>query len=319
MNYNIRKAKLEDEQAVVSIYNYFIENSFAAYSNEKVGTKIFKRYLSESIAFMIFEVEKKFVGFAYLRSYLRFSNFNKSALVAYFILPEYTKKGFRTKILDKLEEIAKSKNIDNLIANISSGNKQSLNFHKKRGFIECGRFKKMGNKFGQDIDIIWVQKLLNDAKLNLKISKISTNSEAKLCAKLMSGSEPWITLQRDYRSSLDLFNNSSKECYIAYYGKQFAGFILLDMKGAFAGYIQSIAVIPGLRNQGIGRKLLKFAENRVFKELSNVFVCVSSFNTKAKKLYLKLGYEIIGELRDFIIKGHSEILMRKQRCPISDY
>jgi len=312
MNYNIRKAKPEDEQTVVSIYNYFIENSFAAYSNEKVGTEIFDKYFSESITFMILEVENKVVGFAYLQFYLRFSNFNKSALVTYFILPENTKKGFGTKILDKLEEIAKSNNIDNLIANISSGNKQSLNFHKKRGFIECGRFKKMGNKFGQDIDIIWVQKFLNDTKLNLEIKKISTDSEAKLCAKLMSESEPWITLKRNYQKSLDLFNNSSKECYIAYYEKQFAGFILLDMKGAFAGYIQSVAVIPGLRNQGIGRKLLKLAEKRIFRELSNVFVCVSSFNPEAKKMYLKLGYEIIGELKDFIINGHSEILMRKQ-------
>ncbi|MCK4695694.1 MAG: GNAT family N-acetyltransferase [Candidatus Cloacimonetes bacterium] len=145
------------------------------------------------------------------------------------------------------------------------------------------------------------------------------DSEAKLCAKLMSESEPWITLKREYKDSLGLFNNPSKECYIAYYGKQFAGFILLDMKGALAGYIQSIAVIPGLRNQGIGKKLLKFTEKRIFKELPNVFVCVSSFNPEAKKMYLKQGYEIIGELKDFIIKGHSEILLRKQICPISDF
>ena len=91
------------------------------------------------------------------------------------------------------------------------------------------------------------------------------------------------------------------------------------MNGAFAGYIQSIAVVPKLRNQGIGKELLKYAEKRIFNEMPNVFICVSSFNQEVKKMYLKCGYEIVGELKDFIIKGQSEILLRKQICPISDF
>ena len=156
-------------------------------------------------------------------------------------------------------------------------------------------------------------------KLNLEIRKISTDSEAKLCAKLMSESEPWITLKKDYQRSLELFNNTNKECYVAYYKKQFSGFILLDMNGAFAGYIQSIAVVPELRNQGIGKELLKYAEKRIFSEMPNVFICVSSFNPEVKNMYLRCGYEIVGELKDFIIQGQSEILLRKQICPISDF
>ena len=148
--------------------------------------------------------------------------------------------------------------------------------------------------------------------IDLEIRKISTHQEAKLCARLMSDSEPWITLKRDYQKSLNLFNNSSKERYIAYLNKQFIGFILLDMKGVFAGYIQSIAVVPKLRIKRIGKELLRFAEKRIFKELENIFMCVSSFNLEAKKMYLKCGYEIIGELKDFVLKGQSEILLRKQ-------
>ena len=148
---------------------------------------------------------------------------------------------------------------------------------------------------------------------DLEIREIATNQDAKLCARLMSDSEPWITLKRDYQKSLNLFNNSSKERYIAYLNKQFTGFILLDMKGVFAGYIQSIAVVPKLRNKGIGKELLRFAEERIFKELENTFICVSSFNHDVKKMYLKYGYEIIGELKDFVVKGQSEILLRKQK------
>jgi [ribosomal protein S18]-alanine N-acetyltransferase len=148
---------------------------------------------------------------------------------------------------------------------------------------------------------------------DLEIRKITTNQDAKLCARLMSDSEPWITLKRDYQKSLNLFNNSSKEHYIVYLKKQFAGFILLEMKGVFAGYIQSIAVVPKLQNKRIGKELLRFAEERIFKELENTFICVSSFNHDVKKMYLKYGYEIIGELKDFVVKGQSEILLRKQK------
>ena len=155
--------------------------------------------------------------------------------------------------------------------------------------------------------------------INLEINKIASPSEAEICAKLMSETEPWITLKRDYQKSLNLFNNSSKECYVAFYGNQFAGFIVLDMKGAFAEYIQSVAVVPELRNWELGKEFINFAEKRIFSEVPNVFMCVSSFNPSAKELYMKLGYEIIGELKNFIVKGHSDILLRKYICPISDF
>lgn len=42
------------------------------------------------------------------------------------------------------------------------------------------------------------------------------------------------------------------------------------------------------------------------------FLCVSSFNPRARALYERLGYELIGELKDFVIDGASELLMRKR-------
>jgi ribosomal protein S18 acetylase RimI-like enzyme len=42
-----------------------------------------------------------------------------------------------------------------------------------------------------------------------------------------------------------------------------------------------------------------------------MFICVSSFNPRAQRFYRRLGYEVIGELKDYIVDGHSEILLRK--------
>ena len=59
----------------------------------------------------------------------------------------------------------------------------------------------------------------------------------------------------------------------------------IESRGAFRGYIQTVLVLPGLRNRGIGRGLIRFAERRVLSASPNVFLCVSSFNRGAQRLY----------------------------------
>lgn len=44
------------------------------------------------------------------------------------------------------------------------------------------------------------------------------------------------------------------------------GFIILNMKGAFVGYIQTVCIAPEWRSTGIGSLLLKFAEDRILSE-----------------------------------------------------
>ena len=145
--------------------------------------------------------------------------------------------------------------------------------------------------------------------MEIGIKKLNSAFESEYCAQLMANSEPWITLERNYEQSLKTISDPSKEVYLAYV-ERLAGFIIINMNGAFIGYIQSICVIPEWGGLGIGSKLLEFAEAKIFQDL-NVFICVSSFNKRAKHLYENLGYETVRELRDYIIQSYSEILMRK--------
>ena len=156
-------------------------------------------------------------------------------------------------------------------------------------------------------------------KSKTKIRKLQNVSEAEICAALMSSLEPWITLQRDYDTSLKIITDPAREVYLALRGEEIAGFTILVMYGALVGYIQSICVAPEWRNQGVGSQLMAFAETRIFSESPNAFIMVSSFNPDAKRLYNRLGYETIGELKDYIIPGHSEYLLRKSIAPLTEF
>jgi ribosomal protein S18 acetylase RimI-like enzyme len=151
------------------------------------------------------------------------------------------------------------------------------------------------------------------------INQTQNIKDIEKCAGLMSTSEPWITLKRDYKKSFDTLSDKNKELYIATINNKIVGFILLLMNGGFKGYIQSICTHPDWRKTGIGSQLLDFAEKRIFKETPNVFMCVSSFNNIAREFYLKKGYETIGELKNYIINKHSEFLLRKTTGCLSDF
>jgi ribosomal-protein-alanine N-acetyltransferase len=151
----------------------------------------------------------------------------------------------------------------------------------------------------------------------ITIRPLGEDADARLCARLMAGSEPWITLGRGYEESLAILRDPARESYVARLGAEIVGFVVLSMAGAFVGYIQTVCVAPEHQGRGFGSALVGFAEERIWRESPNVFLCVSDFNGGARRLYERLGYRVVGELNDYIVAGHSEILMRKSLGPLS--
>ena len=144
------------------------------------------------------------------------------------------------------------------------------------------------------------------------------DAQERDCAALMSTSDPWLTLGRDFESLLHTVRLPGRERYVAHVDGRFAGFLLLNLQGTFAGYIQTIGLAPKFRGQGYGTQLIAFAEQRILRDHQNVFLCVSSFNQAARRLYASLGYHEVGELTDFVVAGHSELLLRKTIGPLNE-
>lgn len=140
-----------------------------------------------------------------------------------------------------------------------------------------------------------------------------------VCALMMSKTDPWITLGMNYEQCLKAFDGSCKEIYVVETENVIAGFVILQVCGTFSGYIQTICIGEDYRGKGFGTKLLQFCEDRILKFSPNVFICVSSFNKGAARLYYDFGFKLVGELDNFVKEGFSELLLRKSVGPRVGY
>jgi phosphinothricin acetyltransferase len=158
---NIRTKKEEDLENILEVVKSFVKDSFAAYSDEYYPSSIVDEWNKKAKVFLVLETGDNVIGFGFVASYKQFKSFNHVGVLTYFILPEYTGKGLGTKLFNQLISKGKDLGITNYLAHITSKNEQSLNFHKKQGFQEVGRFKDMSVKLGESIDMVWVQKQFN--------------------------------------------------------------------------------------------------------------------------------------------------------------
>ena len=143
-----------------------------------------------------------------------------------------------------------------------------------------------------------------------------TGSHRKACESIAAASDPWKTLNEGitFQPFIDL-----KQAYVCVAGGHAVGFIIFTPEPVFArgGYLRAIGVLPSMQRQGIGEKLLLFAEELAARRAQFFYLCVSDFNPKARAFYKKQGYAKAGKLDDLIIPGSSEYIYWKRLKPLS--
>jgi len=151
---------LPDGPEVISIFNYYIQNSFATFLQQPVPDAFFEQMLKLLGSFPSVGIRKDghLVGFGMLRPHNPMPVFAHTAEITYFINPDYTGKGIGGEMLSFLEMKGREIGICNILAQISSLNEGSIRFHQKYGFIRCGRFVNAGKKGGVFFDTVWMQK-----------------------------------------------------------------------------------------------------------------------------------------------------------------
>jgi L-amino acid N-acyltransferase YncA len=147
--------------AVMDIYNHYVEHGFACYREKQLPYEAFDKFLAMAKGFPAYvsvgengTVE----GFGFLHAWHSSECFSRTAEITYFLHPDAIRKGIGTRMLDQLTQDAIAQKIDRILASISSRNPESIAFHRKHDFEECGRFPQVGHKHGKDFDVVWMIK-----------------------------------------------------------------------------------------------------------------------------------------------------------------
>ncbi len=114
-----------------------------------------------------------------------------------------------------------------------------------------------------------------------------------------------LLLQASAKRELFVALNDHEDCL---------GFMYYMPKGVFGSYpyLHIIAVKEEYRNQGVGKQLIKyFEENSSDYSSTKYFLTVDDMNPQARKLYESLGYQRVGELKDFYKSGITSYIMMK--------
>lgn len=160
----IRNIELTDAKTITDIYNYYVENSVITFDEVLVDTNFFKdkiKSIQQSYPFLVYEVDAKVVGYAYLGSWKNRCAYKKTVEISVYIRPENTQKGIGTKFYTTLLNWLKENDFHTVIGGIALPNEKSVALHEKFGFKKVAHYKEIGYKFNKWIDVGYWQLILN--------------------------------------------------------------------------------------------------------------------------------------------------------------
>lgn len=137
------------------------------------------------------------------------------------------------------------------------------------------------------------------------------------CCKALENSMLFDEYFKDIKkcNSFILEGIEKQEVYIAKdENRNTVGFMRIDDVGMFSKFpfLRLIAVKHEYRCNGFGTEMLGLYEAKFRNKSDRVFLCVSSLNDKAKKLYTSLGYNEVGKIDGLYKKGKTEYIMMKE-------
>jgi phosphinothricin acetyltransferase len=160
----IRAIEDTDIEAVTTIYNHYVTSSIISFEELPVSTAELsgriKAVQNLHYPWLVAEEEKNIVGFAYAGKCRERSAYKHSVEITVYLAPEYTAKGWGSKLYQALFEELKKEKVHVVIAGIALPNPASVALHEKMGLQKVAHFKEVGFKFNQWIDVGYWQAAL---------------------------------------------------------------------------------------------------------------------------------------------------------------
>lgn len=158
---HIRPAREEDVEAINDIYNHYVLNSCCTYQTEPSTIEERLYWFDNHQAIypaIVAEVGGLVLGWASLSPFHERQAYRQTVEVSVYVHHACHGKGVGSALMEQILSIAKRLEYHVVMSLIDSGQKPSIALHQKFGFEEVGHLKEVGYKFGNYLDVIYMQK-----------------------------------------------------------------------------------------------------------------------------------------------------------------
>ncbi len=164
----VRDAAEADLGGILAIYNDVIASSTAVWTETQSTLEDRKAWFEARRALgypvLVAEDALGVAGFASFGDFRAWPGYRFTVEHSIHVRRDVRRSGVGRLLLPALIERARALGKKVLIAGIDGENQGSLDFHRQHGFVDGGRLKKIGFKFGRWIDLHFMQLNLDDPR-----------------------------------------------------------------------------------------------------------------------------------------------------------
>ena len=161
----IRLATAEDAEAINDIYNYYVPRSTCTYQLEPEPLAGRREWLAahppEHYPVTVVEVAGEVVGWGSLSKFRERAAYAPCVEASVYIRHDKHRQGLGRALLRDLIARARGIGYHTLIGGASADQTASVALQESLGFERVGIFREVGSKFGQRLDVIFLQLMLN--------------------------------------------------------------------------------------------------------------------------------------------------------------
>lgn len=161
----IRVATVEDGEAILQIYKWYIENTAITFETEVPTVKDFEKRMEHIVSgfpWLVCEVDDVVAGYAYASRHGERAAYQWSADLSIYVDAKYHRRHIARALYQALEEILRLQGYYTVWAGVTTPNPKSESFHKAYGFEPVGVFENVGYKLGQWRGVKWFKYTITD-------------------------------------------------------------------------------------------------------------------------------------------------------------
>lgn len=158
----IRPAAKADAEAVAAIYAHHVLHGTASFDTDPPSVDFWRRKIGDIVGkgwpILVADIDGEVAGYAYATQFRDRPAYAGTCEDSIYVAPDRVGRGIGTILLSALIEAAREYGFEQMIAVVGGAEPASVALHAKAGFVEAGRMRRVGRKFGRVLDTLYMQR-----------------------------------------------------------------------------------------------------------------------------------------------------------------